>query len=460
MKDTTTASPYRLLIVDDDRRILEFLEDESAESYPVLTAASGEDALPLCSTHSDIAVAIVDIRMPDMDGTEFCARARHMQPEMAVIFHTGYAGDYDEAAIESTFAPHDFIEKGGNLIRLKRSVEHAFELYSLRHPVPGDMAFDNEQHGLIGSTKVMMNLYARILQVSRLDEHVFICGEIGVGKDLVARAIHSLSSRRDGPFRRFNCAALTDTLAEAEFFGYRRGAFSGAEKDRIGLFQAADQGTLFLDEVADLSLGAQADLLHVVDGGEFRAVGASESSRVNVRIVSATNRNLDDAVARGSFKPDLRSRLEVLKIPIPPLRERREDIPALARHYLNKACDYYGLPRKCLHPESLALLTSYNWPENVRELINLTKRLVAEVTSDVILPGDVKTALDNDRVISTLGVSLADLTREYVKTVVLSTLAQTNGNLAAAARLLSVDPANFTKKVKELGIDISALRTH
>jgi DNA-binding NtrC family response regulator len=306
--------------------------------------------------------------------------------------------------------------------------------------------------GIVGSHSRMLAVFDTLHKVSGSHATVLIQGESGTGKELIARAIHRHSPRKDGPFVGVSCAALTESLLESELFGYEKGAFTGAVSRRLGLFEAADQGTLFLDEIGDGSPKLQLDLLRVLDAREFRRVGGSHLLKTDVRILAATNRDLKQLVESGAFREDLFYRLNVVSLAIPPLRERKEDIPLLIEHFLKQFGT--GYTRKTLSPEALQLLTDYAWPGNVRELGNLVERLVILTPGDLIGPEDLPPAFRASQGAPPLPprgpVSLAEMERAHVARI----LAETGGRKLQAARLLGIDIKTLNKKIKDYRIEL------
>jgi two-component system NtrC family response regulator len=373
-----TARPVRVLLADDDesfRRVNQYQLEQAG--YAVRGCADGDEALAAFRDELHDLV-VTDIRMPGLDGLELLARLQAISPETPVVVITGH-GTIETAVEAMKQGAHDFLTKPFPGEKLRLTLERALQFArlkeenrELRRAVEGRFSFEN----LVGSSAPMKALFEAVELVAPTDSTALVSGETGTGKELVARAIHYNSSRRGGPFVTLNCGAIPETLIEAELFGYRKGAFTGADRDREGKFEAADGGTLFLDEVGEIPLNLQPKILRVIQCGEVDRLGADRPVRVDVRIVAATNRELERMVEEGGFRRDLYYRLAVVPLAVPPLRQRREDIPLLAEHFLRKMVEKSGRTELRLPPEAFALLDRYAWPGNVRELQNTIERMV------------------------------------------------------------------------------------
>jgi two-component system response regulator HupR/HoxA len=391
------SHPYGILIVDDEEAILESLEMTLAEDYRVFTATNGHDGLTILE-REEIALVIVDQVMPSMSGVEFLEKVIECKPQTVRMMLTGYADIHSIVRAINEGRIYRYIQKPWEPDELRVDVKRALEAYALttqnvelaaaladanerlraeniylRQEVERQYSFDQ----IIGTSQAMRRVYEVMEKVAQTDATVLLLGETGTGKDLVAHAIHYAGSRKDRRFVAQNCGALPDTLLESELFGHKRGAFTGAHADKKGLFEIADGGSIFLDEVGETEPGMQVRLLRVLQDGEIRPLGSSETRTVDVRVIAASNRDLRKAVEEGRFREDLYYRLRVVEISIPPLRERRNDIPSLAHHFLDLANKKMGRSIRGFSNQVIDVFTSYEWSGNVRELENEIERAVA-----------------------------------------------------------------------------------
>jgi two-component system NtrC family response regulator len=380
-----------ILIVDDEKNYLLVLETLLAEvGYEVITCDNVRDALEITTSH-DLDLVITDMRMPGADGMEFLAQLRGREPELPVIMMTAYA-TVEKAVEAMKRGAFDYITKPFKNEELILTIRKAIEMHRLKQEnlllsqeLQERFKFDN----IVGRSKVMRQMYEIVEKVAQTRASVLITGESGTGKELIARAIHFNSPRRAKPFISVNCSALPETLLESELFGHERGAFTGAVTQRKGRFELAHNGTLFLDEVADMSTALQVKLLRVLQEMKFERVGGTVTLEVDARLVAASNRDLKQEVGLGGFREDLYYRLKVVHIKVPPLRERRDDIPLLVHHFLRKVAHSNGLPVKGICHEALKYLYQYDWIGNVRELENVIERAVILCDGDEILPQDL-----------------------------------------------------------------------
>jgi DNA-binding NtrC family response regulator len=447
--DTYPSGPKgRILIVDDELVVRDSLQKWfDAEGYETGSAASGREALLMVQQkHYDLA--LLDIKMPGMDGMELQKRLREADPDLTVIIMTGYAsvetavqalkaGAYDY--ITKPIDPDELVHLVSNALghkRYKREVERLRE--NLQEIYPDTR--------LIGNSPAMRRVLELIDMVAPTDTTVLIFGESGTGKELVARAIHAASPRRHMPMVVIHCGALTETLLESELFGHERGAFTGAQYRKKGKFEVADGGTVFLDEISDISLKTQTDLLRVLQEKEIVRVGGTQSIKVDFRCIAATNKNLEDLVKAGAFRPDLYYRLKVFAIDLPPLRERREDIPLLADHFVKKFAAAMNRPAPKLSAGAVDLLLSYDWPGNVRELENAVERAMVIGREPEIQPADFPFQLQPS--VPAAGHTLEEVERAHIQRV----LRETEGNLSRAARILDIDRTTLYNKLRRYGL--------
>ncbi|HXT14538.1 MAG TPA: sigma-54 dependent transcriptional regulator [Gemmatimonadaceae bacterium] len=457
-----------VLIIDDEpniRRMVGALL--SAEGYEVRDAQDGASGLAR-ATEAEPDVVLLDLMMPgDMDGMATLARVRESVPEVPVIMMSGRAGLSD--AVKATkLGAFNFLEKPLSPESVLLALSSAIELRQARREAKvlrADLGLSGE---MIGDSPAMQQVRELIARVAPSDARVVVTGESGTGKELVAAAIHHDSTRRERPFVRVNCAAIPRDLVESEMFGHERGAFTGATDRRIGRFELAHRGTLFLDEVGDLGAEAQAKLLRAIEAKEIERVGGGKPIAVDVRIVSATNKDLTRAVADGSFREDLLFRLNVIPIHIPPLRERPSDIPALVRHFSALHRMRTGQPLPAWTDDAIAAFTRYGWPGNVRELANIIERLailhagkiVDDAAVAAVLP--VERASRNNHTPSPLADpvaldhSLSDTLDDYERLLISRALSMAGGNVAEAARRLKTDRPNLYRRMRRLGIGVGA----
>jgi DNA-binding NtrC family response regulator len=453
----TTAVRDTILVVDDDPRVLAALKDLFIDDYNVITAGTGEKAIAAATEHENIAVVVMDIKMEGMDGIRAARGISSLRPGIAIIFHTGYPGEYDENSIDAGEQPFDFITKGTSSQRLLRSVRNAVEAWRLKTDLSKLSQIGEQRFQMIGRSKPMLSVYQQILKVAPLDTKVMILGESGTGKELVARGIHNLSLRADKKFSVFNCNHKNPELVEAELFGYLKGAFTDAKFDRPGLFEYADGGTVFLDEIGDLDITTQGKLLRVLESGEYQPIGSPETRVSNIRLLCATHRNLEDLVASGTFREDLYYRLRGVEIKLPALRERREDIPLIADHFKDNFTIERDMPPKYFDPLAMEILIGHDWPGNVRQLLKTVESLVYLTDSYLILEDDVRkqlkmaasngSASESDR-------SLSVRVREFRRNCIIEALHTAKGNISEAARLLEMDRANLRKEIQSLKISL------
>ncbi|MGA9994587.1 MAG: sigma-54 dependent transcriptional regulator [Pyrinomonadaceae bacterium] len=451
----------KLLIVDDEPGIRQLLTLVfKREGHDVRVAENGRRALVMLREDpSDLIVS--DVKMPDMGGIELLTAARELLPDVAVVMMTAFA-TVDTAREAFKLGADDFIQKPFDVDELKLIVAKALEKLELKQE---NQAFRRAQHergnlgNIIGRSARMQAVYQMIETVAEVQSTVLVTGESGTGKELVARAIHDLSPRAEKPFVSINCGAFTETLLESELFGYVKGAFTGANTNRKGLFEAAHKGTIFLDEIGEMSPAMQVKLLRVLQEKKVRPVGAHEEMSVDARVIAATNRDLAAMVKDGSFREDLFYRISVIPIELPPLRERSEDITDLVDHFVNKFGAQSGRTLS-INEKALRLLENYSWPGNVRELENTIERAVALERSDTIQPERLPEAIASynpARIASAFdfpeeGINLDAFLEQLEKTYVLEALKRTNGNQTRAAELLGINVRSLRHLLDKHGI--------
>src|SRR5690349_8176070 len=450
-----TLEPAKILVVDDEKSILMLLKEALTQwGYQVTTASSAVEGLELLKNGLFDAL-ISDVRMPDMTGLDLLREIRKQDESIEVVMMTGYP-TIASAVQALKEGAYDYLSKPLILDELRhlmaRMMERRFlrgEVHTLRARLGEELAVSE----MIGSSAAMQRVKEIIGKVAVTDSPVLIEGESGTGKELVAAAIHRLSSRAKRSFIPVNCSAIPQDLLESEFFGHVRGAFSGAVADALGLFRGADEGTIFLDEIAELSPALQVKLLRVLQEMQVRPVGSTKAFPVDVRVIAATNRDLERAMTEGSFRQDLFYRLNVVRVTLPPLRERREDIPSLINHFLRRFNKRFHRDVRGVAPEALAALTAYTFPGNVRELENLIERAFAMGAREQITLGDLpslsKSPMTSTPVTSPESVpALADVERELI----LKALAVFKDDKEAAARALGISRRTIYRRLKEYGV--------
>jgi DNA-binding NtrC family response regulator len=450
--------PATVLLVDDERNILLTLSRAlSMEGYAVEVAGGGREALEKIAA-LPVDVVVMDVRMPDLDGLAVLEKARETRPGLPVVIMSGH-GSLETVRSAFKLGAFDYLEKPiTEKDRLLVAVRNALALRSLaeENAALRREAGGTGAAGMIGAGAAMRRLQDVIRRAAPSEGRVLVTGENGTGKELVARALHEGSRRKGGPFVKMNCAAVPAELIESELFGHERGAFTGAVAARRGRFEQADGGTLFLDEVGDMTASMQAKVLRVLQEGELERVGGTQTLKVDVRVVAATNKDLTAEVKAGRFREDLFYRLAVVPIPVPPLRDRREDVPALAERFLAEACERNGRRPMRLAREALLALQAHEWPGNVRELRNVVERLAilsdgpeigaAEVAE--VLPDARRPRADRFRA----GASFHELVEEAEREIVLGALDANGDNVSETARALGLERSHLYKKMRALGI--------
>ncbi len=450
-----------VLVVDDEPGARQSLEVILEDDYQVVSVGSGQEALQTLQK-LPVDLILLDVNMPDMDGLEVLRKIKEQDEEVDVIMVSALnlarkavdaikLGAYDY--ITKPYEPEDILSTVARVIS-KRNLHK--ELDFLRKEVEVSRGFDE----IISQNKRMLEIFQLVQKVAYTSTNILITGESGTGKELIARSIHRQGNRKSGPFVAINCAAIPSELMESEMFGHEKGAFTGAHTRTIGKFEYANGGTLFLDEISALRSDLQAKLLRVLQEREIERIGSNRPIRVDIRVISATNTNLEDAVAQGKFRQDLYFRLNVVPLPIPPLRERKEDIPLLANHFLNKFNIAFNKKVQGFSEKALDVLLRYHWPGNIRELENLTERIVVLSPNDE--PIDLKAIpleilMDSGQDIEDLESKkggLIKIREAFERRVILNVLEATKWNQTEAAKILKVNRNTLLQKAKQLGVHL------
>ncbi|HOD15266.1 MAG TPA: sigma-54 dependent transcriptional regulator [Spirochaetota bacterium] len=443
-----------ILIVEDDARLRDALCQITAkEGYRPAAVESGEKALEKASEHV-FALVISDLKLPGISGMQVLQSLRSAAPDTSVIIITAYAS-VDTAVEAMKNGAEDYIVKPFSLDEIRIIINRVMEKRGividnalLREQLKEKYSFDN----IIGNSEPMIEVYKMINKVKDTKATVLVTGETGTGKELIARALHYNGTRRERPFIPVNCCALTDSLLESQLFGFAKGAFTGALKDTPGLFELAEGGTIFLDEIGDTGANFQQMLLRVMEGGEIQPVGSAERKKVDVRVVAATNKDLETAVQEGKFREDLYYRLNVITIRIPPLRDRKDDILTLARHFMNKYSKENNKAVNEISPESKSILESYLWPGNVRELENTISKAVIFESGNILTPDTFPERMRLPSNASAMsGEDLMTL-EEVSRTYIVKVLEMTGGNKARASEILGINRTSLWRMIQRLGI--------
>ena len=447
----------KVLVIDDEKSILESLADIlEDEGYQVITALTAQQGLEHLSREAPDLV-ILDVWLPDEDGLKVLKQMRATWPGLPVIVISGH-GTVEMAVKAIKLGAFDFLEKPLSYDRVVVTVANALRFRALEE----ENIRLKAGPGLTGESAAIKKVKEEIARVAPTDATVLIMGESGVGKEVAARMIHALSRRREGPFIEVNCAAIPEELIESELFGHEKGAFTGATSAKRGKFDLANGGTLFLDEIGDMSLSAQAKVLRVLQEKRFERVGGTRTIEVDVRVIAATNKDLREEIKKGRFREDLFFRLNVVPIVIPPLRERKEDIPVLVEEFLLELSRHSGLGKKRLSPEALEILKRYPWPGNVRELRNLIERLVIMARGEEILPEDLPPEIRTKAIPSPppskteepwfacddFKQARAFFEREFLR----RKLALYEGNITRTAEAIGLERSYLHRKLKALGL--------
>ena len=449
------SSKFKVLIADDDQAITSLFEEIlSGEGYQVTAVNGGAAALKVIRDE-DLDMLITDIMMPEVSGLDILHEVKKNHPDTMVILITSF-GTVEAAISAMKDGAYDYISKPFKIDEIVLSVRRALEQKELLKQYQFLQKGIKEKYKLeniVGRSNEMLDVYKTVAKIAPSRSTVLITGESGSGKELVARAIHQNSTRADKPFVVIQCASIPETLIEGELFGYMKGAFTGANATRRGLFEEADTGTCFLDEIGEIPLSTQVKLLRVIQEREVRRLGADHPIKIDVRIIAATNRKLEDMIKEGKFREDLYYRLSVVSIHLPPLRERTEDIPLLCQHFIRKYCTEYNKPIKMLSPEAAILLTQYNWPGNVRELENVIERAVNLSYHDVIMMEDLpdKVSLTvKSAVINFIdeNITLDELEQKFLE----KNLKDTNWNYTLTAEKMGISVRTIQRMVSRFNL--------
>jgi len=462
----------KILIVDDEKNVLSsFKKVFSQEGYDIVSAGNAEEGLS-CAQKDDFDLLIMDIRMPGISGLEAFSRFKEIASKMPIIIMTAYGTT--ETAIEAMQkGAFDYVLKPFEVPKMKELIEKALVASRI---MKTEVSFEaNAQIGgerIIGFSVPMQEIYKTIGQVAASDVAILLMGESGTGKELIARAIYSHSNRKNKPFLVINSAAIPETLLESELFGYEKGAFTDARERRIGKLEQCNGGTIFLDEIGDMPASIQTKILRVLEDKSFERLGGNKTITVDVRLITATNKNIESLIKEGKFREDLYYRLNAVTVKLPPLRERREDIPQLVEYFLNRYNKELKKEVARVSPEALAILEQHDWPGNVRELENVIKKALLFAKGNVLLPEGIllqeKTPEKQKEQLAHLQELLAglvkkgladrssglykDIIEEVERTLILETLKQVNGNQSEAAKILGISRPTLKDKIEKLGI--------
>ncbi|MDD3559697.1 MAG: sigma-54 dependent transcriptional regulator [Melioribacteraceae bacterium] len=449
-----------ILVADDERAIRESLKlILEEEKYKCDLAADGQEALNMIK-ENNYDIVISDIKMPNIDGMQLLESTSEISPNTFFIIMTAYASV--QTAIEALRkGAYDYlikpVEFDDLLIRIKRLIDYkklSTENRALRQRVSSETGYQN----IIGKSEQMQRVFKLIDQAAPTNTTILISGKSGTGKELVAKAIHYKSLRKDNIFLPINCGAISESLIESELFGHKKGAFTGATEDKLGLFKVADGGTLFLDEIGDLPLSLQVKLLRVLEDKQFLPVGGTKPVETNVRLIAATNQNLYEKTKAGEFREDLFYRLNVVEIKLPTLNERREDVPLLVNHFIEKYCNEMGRKILGVDNETMKLLMSYDWKGGVRELENVIERAIIFAEDNVIKPDDLTDHIRGNVVEHGFPDSLKDALKSFEREHILKVIKKYEYNKEDASKALNIGLSSLYRKMEELGISTKAPR--
>ena len=455
----------RILIVDDDESMRFFLNEAMAKrGYEPVAVGDAESAINAVKENASFDLIVMDVKLPGMTGIEAIPIIKEEDPQAVIIVMTAFGSSHAVEAIRA--GAYDFFTKPFKIDEMTTVISRALEkrrfqreIRKLEEKIRRQYSFDN----IIGNSGAMQQVYELIQKVVQTDVTVLVCGESGTGKELIAQAVHYHSLRKENPFVKLNCVAIPEGLLESELFGHEKGSFTGALQRRSGKFEMANTGTIFLDEIGDMSLATQAKILRVLQEREFERVGGAETIGIDVRVIAATNKDLAKAVTDGAFREDLYFRLNVFSIVVPPLRERKEDIPLLVDHFLSGANEQMTRAVTGISKETMDLLMMYHWPGNVRELENCVHRAVVMVDDDIItpkcLPMHIQSIAQKPKytlpdTVESLDSTIADVEKQ----IIIDTLRDTGGVQSKAARLLGISERSLWHRVKKLNVDVARIK--
>ena len=446
----------KILLIDDEKSILSSLSPAlEEEGFSVKTGRSAEDALSILERES-FDLLMLDIWLPGRDGLELLGMVKERWPELAVLMISGH-GTIETAVKATKLGAFDFLEKPLNLEKVILTIRHALDLFRLSREYQGLKTEVIGEEELIGVSASVVKIKETIEKVAPSEGWVLITGENGTGKEVVGKMIHRKSNRKDGPFVAVNCAAIPEELIESELFGYEKGAFTGAESRRLGRFELADGGTIFFDEIGDMSLATQAKVLRALQEQEFQRLGGTDTIRVDLRVIAATNKNLEEEMKAGRLREDLYYRLNVIPIYIPPLRERKEDIPLLVNHFFKAFCERSRLRVRRIHLQVIEALKQYSWPGNVRELKNIIERMLILSSGEVVTLKDLPPGImmgERDKAVNVFSQpKLKDARKVFERQFILRQLIEHNNDVAKTAESLGLDRTTLYRKMKQLGIN-------
>ena len=447
-----------ILIVDDEKNILRSLEGIlSDEGFEVLSAKSGVEALEMIK-ESTPDLVLLDIWMEGLDGIETLEEIKKRYPNLQVVMMSGH-GNIETAVRATKIGAYDFVEKPLSLEKLLLSINNALEHYRLEEEISLLKEKDKNRYNIIGNSKAIMELKEQIKIVAPTNAWILVSGENGTGKELVAHTIHLLSRRSHKPMVEVNCAAIPEDLIESELFGHEKGAFTGASTMRKGKFDSAHEGTIFLDEIGDMSLKAQSKTLRILQEQKFERVGGTKTIEVDVRVIAATNKDLEVEIGKGRFREDLYFRLNVIPMRVPPLKDRIEDIPRLVNEFVLEFSLRTNIEAKEVPEDAIAILEKYDWPGNVRELKNLIERLMIMVPGGVIRKEDIPAPFNRTPDIRTgleshfISGSLKEAKGEFEKAFIEAKLREFNGNISQTSEAIGIERSNLHKKIKVYNLD-------
>lgn len=444
----------KILVVDDERNIQSILKEVlSEEGYSVVTAGTGKGCMDAVNKEFFDAI-ILDVKLPDIDGISIIENIKKTSGESEIIVISGHATI--EMAVEAIKrGAYDFIKKPLSLEKVRIVLRHAIEMHNFRKEKESWDREIEEKYRMVGESTPVQEVKGMIEKVAPLDSKVLITGESGVGKELVAYAIHRKSKRKDAPFVKVNCAAIPTELVESELFGYEKGAFTGAVGKKMGKFVSAKNGTILLDEIGDMDLATQAKVLRLIEIGEVMPLGSNKSVEIDVRIIASTNMNIEEEVEKGNFREDLFFRLNIFPINVPPLRERRKDIPLLVEHFVKDVVTQSAIGYKKFSKGAMDVLSNYDFPGNIRELKNIVERVLILKEGNIIEAEDVKSLLietGKRKEVSLLQQPYRDARRNFEKLYIEEKLKENDWNISKTAKELGIERPNLHRKMRELKI--------